>query len=290
MILIVGCGFLGSYIAKHLLTQKNEKIIATLRSDKAENHFDGVEYIRCDVTSQNDLAALSARCGKEPLTVFYLAACHNVDYVFTEPEKAYSINITALKNFFTFFPNIRKFFFASTDCVYGDSKEKFRESSPLNPVNEYGKQKAEAEKIVLSEGFTVLRLPFMLGRTLTSKPHFYDNICSALSKGETVEMIDGMTRSVLSYRQAAEFICSLSCLSDYLPQIINVCSDSGLGKYEIGCILAKNLGADLTQIKRLSPIQGEKFFKDKRASCTVMDNSLLKSLLGIQKIQWEEIK
>ena len=130
----------------------------------------------------------------------------------------------------------------------------------------------------------------MLGRTLTSKPHFYDNICSFLSKGEEVEMIDGMTRSVLSYGQAAELICSLSDLTAPLPQIINICSDSQLGKYEIGCVLAKKLGADPAQIKKLSEAQGEKFFKDKRASCTVMDNSLLKSLLGIQKIQWEEIK
>lgn len=291
MILIVGCGFLGSQLLEHILSQTDGPVLATVRNTDNIVPLNGAEYIKCDVTDKADLLNLSKKCGNSPLTVFYFAACHNVDYVFENPDKARSVNIEALKNFFNTVPNIKKFFFASTDCVYGEgnSNIRFTEASPLNPVNEYGRQKLEAEKIVLSEGFTVLRFPFMLGPSLTTKPHFYDNICLKLLNGDRIEMIDGMKRSVLSFKQAAELMYSLSVLPDPLPLIINLCSDTELSKYEIGCTLAIRLGVSRELIKSISEEEeGKKFFKDKRASVASMDNSLLKALLGLKEIEWDE--
>lgn len=289
MILITGCGFLGSYIAEYAAAKTNEPILATVRDLKNVKPIDGVEYIRCDITDENDLISLKNKCGNEPLTVFYLSACHNIDFVYENPDYALSVNYDALLNFLNTLPHIRKLFFASTDCVYGDGKEKFSEDSPLNPVNEYGRQKILAENLVRERGFTVFRYPFMLGKSLTSKPHFYDNIRKNLENGITTEMIDGMYRSVLSYRQAAKFTFELS-LTENLPPTVNICSDWVLSKYDVGVILAENSGKASDLIKKISEAEGEKFFKDKRASCTAMDNILLKSLLNLKEIKWEEEK
>lgn len=291
MILIVGCGFLGSHLLKYASTQTDDNIIATIRDFDNIPIPNAAEYIKCDITDIQSLSTLAHKCGNKPLTVFYFAACHNVDYVYEHPDKAKEINIDALNNFFDIIPNIKKFFFASTDCVYGEGINmcsKFSETSPLLPINEYGRQKAEAEQIVLSKGFTVLRLPFMLGPSLTSKPHFYDNICDKLINGNSIEMIDGMTRSVLSYEQTAELIYSLSVLPNAIPQIINVCSDSELSKYDIGLILAKNLNVSSDLVKSISENDGRKFFKDTRALYAAMDNYLLKNLLNIENITWDE--
>ena len=285
MILIVGCGFLGNYLLKYASEKTDEKIVATVRDLNSVVPLDKAEYIKCDVSDKNDLISLAEKCKDEPLTVFYFAACHNVDYVYENSEKARNINIVALSNFFEALPNIKKFFFASTDCVYGEGK--FSETDILNPINEYGRQKAEAEQLVISKNFTVLRLPFMLGPSLTSKKHFYDNICTKLLNGENIEMIDGMKRSVLSYKQVAKLIYALSDLT-HTPQIINVCADEELSKYEIGCILADNLSAPQSLVKSISQEEGNKFFKDKRAYLTAMDNTLLKSLLCIDSIVWDE--
>jgi len=290
MILIVGCGFLGSYLAKHILSQTNEGILATARSIKSIWPLTGVEYLECDITKDEDRRALKKAVGNEPLTVFWFAACHNIDYIFDNADEAYHVNITALEAFLSEFSNIEKFFFASTDCVYGENSsegEKFTESSALFPVNEYGRQKILAERLVLEKGFTVLRYPFMLGKSLTQKKHFYDNICFNLENGIKTEMIDGMYRNVLSYRQAAELTFELSLKND-LPQIINICSDKVLSKYETGIILAKKLGLSTELIVKITQQEGQKFFKDKRADCTDMDNSLLKKLTGCKKIIWEE--
>ena len=292
MILIVGCGFLGSYLLKHILNKTDETVIATVRNPQKTPCIDGAEFIKCDISQEDDLKALAERCKGEDLKVFYFSACHNIDFLCENIEKGREINITALKNVFSYLPDIKEFYFASTDCVYGEGADKdyrFKESDPLIPVNEYGKQKADAEKIVIDKGFTVLRFPFMLGASLSSVPHFYDKITASLKNNEEVEMIDGMYRSVLSYSQAAEFIYSLSLL-EMKPQIINVCSDDSLSKYDMGCILAENQGASKNLIKKISEEEGKKFFKDKRVSCGAMDNTLLKSLLGKEKIRWEAEK
>ena len=126
----------------------------------------------------------------------------------------------------------------------------------------------------------------MLGESLSSTPHFYDRITTSLKNNEEVEMIDGMYRSVLSYSQAAKLIYSLSLLKEK-PQVINVCSDESLSKYEMGCILAEALGASKALIKKISEDEGKKFFKDKRVSFGAMDNSLLKALLNKEEITWE---
>lgn len=280
MILIVGCGFLGSYIARNALQNKQEKVIATVRDLNNIPHIDGVQFVKCDVTNKDDVTRLYEQTHNEKLTVFYFAACHNVDFVYENPEVARRINCDALEQFLSVMNNIEKLFFASTDCVYGENGDipKLDEKSPLMPVNEYGRQKIEAEKIVLTKGFVVTRLPFMLGPSLSDKPHFYDKICSQLKNHKKIEMIDGMRRSVLNYDEVSKYLLALS-QKDKLPQIINVCGDEGFSKYEIGCLVAREIGADESLIEKISEEQGSKFFKDKRASVSVMDNSLLKTLL-----------
>ena len=101
-------------------------------------------------------------------------------------------------------------------------------------------------------------------------------------------MIDGMVRSVLSYRQTAALLVQLSRLpAGSLPGILNVCGDEGLTKYEMGLGIAKRLGCDPALVKRITEEEGRKFFKDARAHSAVMDNTRLKRLLGLPAIRWE---
>ena len=186
------------------------------------------------------------------------------------------------------FDNIEKLFFASTDCVYGETVpgNKLSEKSPLNPVNIYGRQKAQAETIVIKHGFTVARLPYMLGASKTEKRNFYDIIKEKLSSGEQVEMIDGMRRSVLSYKTVASLLFALSELNS-VPAAVNVCGDASYTKYEMGLKLAERFGADQSIVRKISEEEGRKFFRDLRASDSTMDNTLLKNIINLDEIKWE---
>ena len=290
MYLIVGAGgFLGSYLTD-ALCKKGEKVIAAARNIFAIPEKENVFPFSLNVTNEDDIKALAAYLKGESVCVFYLAACHNIDFVFEHPEEAYNVNVTALKNFLYSGINISKLFFSSTDCVYGENTKDFpklKETDKGTPVNVYGIQKTLAEKEVLSKGFTAVRLPFMTGPSkAVGKKHFYDNICASLSSGQTVEMVDGLYRSALSYEKVADILIRLSKKDD-LPNVINVCADKGYTKAEVCHIIAKKNGLDESLIKHLSEKEGEKFFKDKRASSTIMDNSLLKEILCEKEFLFE---
>ena len=98
------------------------------------------------------------------------------------PEKARLINVESFKYIIDNMKNIELLFYISTDNVYGKSEIKkiFKENDTLNPLTLYGKHKYEAEKITFSAGYNVLRYPFLIGPSLSYKPHFYDEIVNSL--------------------------------------------------------------------------------------------------------------
>lgn len=291
MVLVVGAGFLGTYLMKYLSEKTNEKILAVSRDISDLPDFDNTEYFRCDISNEEDIKKLRDRCVGERLTVFYFAALHNVDRLSLFPDEGRKINLDSLSLFLKTLPNIEKLFFASTDCVYGESapgEKKFTECDETRPINEYGKQKLEAEKIVCSRGFTSVRFAYMLGGSLIKKRHFYDTICDKLSNGEPVDMIDGMLRNALLYETAAGLLARLSFLpSEKLPNTVNLCSDNEYSKYDLGLYIAKKHGFSEELVKKISEKDAESIFKEKRARRISMDNSLLKSLLNIDHIGLE---
>ena len=289
MILVIGSGFLGSYLLKNARTYyPNEPIIGTYRNEANVPALSGVDFVQCDVAEPDDIRALSEACAGEKLTVFYTAACHNIDYIVQNQTASAVINIACLENFYALMPKIDKLFFTSTDCVYGENPatgQKLAETDELHPVNVYGFQKAAAEKIVLSHGHCVVRLPFMFGPSLSAKKSFYDTVCERLRSGEKVEMIDGMIRSALTYEKTADLLLRLSALEkEDIPPILNVCSDTAHTKYDVGVRIAAEIGAPETLIKKITEQEGQKFFIDARASSSVMDNRLLKETLHLKNV------
>lgn len=290
MILIFGCGIFGRHLLRALADAGEPILAVTSREIPAFLLSDNVRQLPCDVRSERDLARLAAVCGGQALTVFYFAARHNIDAVFDDPAAAREVNVDGLQNFLSCGLNIRRLFFASTDCVYGENDAdhpRFFENDPLLPINEYGRQKAEAEQIVRSHGFTVLRFPFLVGPSLCEKPNFYDASVHKLQNGEPIEMIDGMTRSALAYPTAAQLTARLSALDLPRGETINVCGDRGYTKYEIGLLLAEKTGAPASLVQKLTMQQGRRFFRDTRADSACMDNTKLKRLLQIGRIALE---
>ena len=210
---------------------------------------------------------------------------HNIDYVFQNPAEALKTNVCALRNFLAVFDNIERIIYTSTDCVYGDKPYPhfFKESDMLCPVNEYGKQKILAEKTVLGCGGKIARMPLMLGPTPSPKKGFFDSCKEKLQNGQEIDMLEGYLRSALTFKDAAEYIVRLLTADD-IPPIVNVCSDEVLSKYDIGCRLADFINCPRSLVRALPEAEGARFYKEARAKSALMDNSLLKSLLGVARI------
>lgn len=293
MQVIVGAnGYLGSYIVKNILEKTTDNIIATCRD--AENAFTDdprVKWVSCDIENEKDRLSLASLINsqQERCNVCFLAAYHHPDAVQQNPEKAYNINVAILDEILSSLTNVRCLFYPSTDSVYGNSENRhhFKENDPLRPVNIYGEQKAKAEAVVNSHGFNVVRFPFLIGASLLPhKKHFYDIIAESILSEKPFELFSDSLRSSLDFNGAAAILLSLiDNYSDEMPKILNLSGDDDLSKYDVGLMIAEKIGADKKYVVPISLSDGGEIFKTERAKSTLMDNTLVKKVLGLDEIK-----
>ena len=285
---IIGAnGYLGSYIKKVILEETNEDLICVDKNVPEKETESRVKWINCDITDRVSVDMVLDELSKhENLKIVYLAAYHNPDMVEKNPELAWNINVTSLSYFINKASFAKEIYYPSTDSVYGESENfyHFKESDPLNPVNIYGHNKCAAEAILVHKGRNVVRFPFLISPSLAGKPHFYDRIVESLRNNEPFDMYEDSYRSSLSFENAARLLIALIEKGNREP-IVNVCGDKDLSKYDVGLLVAEREGLDP---KLIVPVKmGEitvEGFVTKRATSTLMDNTLLKDVLDLEYV------
>ncbi len=288
MYCIVGAnGYLGSYMKKAVLEDTDEDLICVDMNVPEEEQEDRVRWIRCDITDRERVDVVLDELEKhENVKIIYLAAYHNPDMVEKNPQLAWNINVTSLSYFINKCDFAREIYYPSTDSVYGESIDfyHFKEGDPLNPVNIYGHNKCAAEAILVHKGRNVVRFPFLISPSLAGKPHFYDRIVESLKNDQPFEMYEDSYRSSLSFENAARLTVALIEAENRHP-IVNVCGDRDLSKYDVGLMIAEREGLkkELIVPVRMGEITVEGFVS-KRATSTLMDNSLLKEILGLEYV------
>lgn len=290
MYLIVGAGgFLGSYLIKNILSMTDDNILATDMFLPENGEQAGVKWQKCDVTSKSDLMQLNDICKNcENLKVFYLAAYHHPDKVLQNPKIAWNINITALSEFLNTVDNIKVLYYPSTEVVYGQGIDgyKFKETDALHPANRYGEHKTVAERMVNVAGFNVVRFPVLMGPSLLAgKKHFYDEIVETVKNGGTMEMFEDQKRSMIDFDTVAQILIRLAENKNAQQYpIVNIAGDEALSKYELGRRIARKHGLDESKIIPISMDSDNKIFTAKRAKETLLDNTLVKKILGLNQL------
>ena len=289
-IVVGGSGFLGHYTVKNVLEKTQEKVVATYFPEKPSLEAERLTWVECNVKEQKDIDFLNEQYASENPKIIYLAAYPSPDFCENNPVEAWNLNVTALANFVNQIKNPKCLYFASTDVVYGEGKfgQKYTEETPYNPTNNYGRHKMLGEQLVLAKGFNVFRLPLMTNKSLIDgKKHFFDIICETLSSGQEMDMFTDFYRSTLSFNQCAGFVVSLA--EKYCGEhdkIVNIASDEPINKYEMALKIADKYGYDKNLIKPVTMAESG-ILSAKRSPYTAMDNSKLKKLLDIEKIELE---
>lgn len=285
-----GSGFLGRYIIKNILELTDEKVIATFSSNKPEFENERVHWEKVNVQDRNDINKINNMIDNGT-KVIYLCAYHHPDKVEENPALAWDINITSLAYVVNALTNARCFYYSSTDTVYGEGSIdiSFTEDYPTNPVNLYGKNKVLAEQITIAKGFNVVRFPFIIGTSLVEyKKHFFNKIVEDIKSKKVVEMFNDSYRSTLSFNQCAKFLIKI--IEKYGAcdeKIINIASDKPLSKYDVVIKMCEDFNLDKSYVKGISINNCDGIFKAKRAKNAVLDNTKLKKLLNIEKIELE---
>ncbi len=288
MFLIVGAnGFLGSYLIKNILEMTDDTILATDLKSLPQS-TERVNWFNCDITSDEDLIKLYEVTKNEKLKVLFLAAYHHPDLVLKNPKIAWNVNVVALAKFLGIFDNIDVLYYPSTEVVYGEMVDKpFDENSLLHPVSRYGELKTVAEKMVNIAGFNVVRFPVLMGPSLLSdRKHFYDEIVETIKNGGTMEMFYDQKRSMIDFDTAAKTVVQLINTPEARKYpIVNISGDEPLSKYELGVRIAKKYNLDENKIIPISIEGNNGIFTAKRAKETLLDNTLVKKILGLKELK-----
>lgn len=292
MYLIVGAnGFLGAYFIKEILASTEERILATARqTSQVPDWGNRVSWLKLDVTNRDEVQALASQLKDEinSVKVVYLAAYHHPDQVEKHPQMAWDINITSLSYFLNCIGNVRRFVYSSTESVYGEGgmDSRLAEDSKLYPANRYGRHKTVAEALVTGYGYNVVRYPFLIAPSiLAHKKHFYDVIVDTITAGKSMKMFKDSFRTALDFGTAARLTVALMEKKENIPNVVNVSGDDVLSKYDIGCMIAEKCGVDKKYIEPVSVGEIKGVFDIPRAEATLLDNSLLKEVLGLKEIK-----
>jgi nucleoside-diphosphate-sugar epimerase len=148
-----GAGFIGSHLVDRLLSEGFEVVVLDdFSSGRMENisHYEDLKefhLVKGDVRS----SSIVNKVVEGVDVVFHEAALVDVPLSIKNPLLFDEVNVDGTLNLLkaSFDSDVKRFIFASSAAVYGDSKPaKKKENMPLKPISPYGVSKLSAENYV----------------------------------------------------------------------------------------------------------------------------------------------
>jgi dTDP-4-dehydrorhamnose reductase len=134
------------------------------------------------------------------------------------------------------------FLFVSTDLVFDGRRAPYDESCPASPVCVYGRQKVQAESVVLDRypDALVCRLPLMFGAAGHCRPNFTWQMLTGLRQGRHVKLFTDEFRTPVDNVSAAR---GLLAVLGRARGVLHLGGRTRLSRYDFGMLLADRLGA-----------------------------------------------
>ncbi len=162
-----GCGFIGSYLVRHLIRKNcNVVVIDNLSNSNRESCSKFAHFCEIDIRQTSLVEKTLIQYDID--TIFHLAAISGVEACEKNIDLAHDVNITSIENLVSIAKkyDVKNMFFTSSSAVYGESNTLNYVGKMLSPIGLYGKQKLVGEKII-SNNFpnssVILRLANVYG-------------------------------------------------------------------------------------------------------------------------------
>lgn len=232
----------------------------------SEFTFIPVPSTEMDITNRDEVYAKLKNTSFDMF--LHLAAYTNVDGAETDMQQAYNINVTGTKNVFEVVNELKKpFIHFSTDFVFDGVNPPFNESSPRNPISEYGKTKALAEEII-EDNAMIIRIAYPYRSRYEKRSDFVRAIIKRLKDNGTIQ---GITDSVFTPTFIDDIANGLQYLcNNFSPEIFHLVGGSSLTPYEAFNQIAEVFDLDK---KLIGQTTYEAFFSGKAKrpkNCTVV--------------------
>jgi dTDP-4-dehydrorhamnose reductase len=232
MLITGASGLLGQEMCSHF----KEKV-TLVRQGFAHGHS---QDLACDLREPRDTRILVEEA--RPDLVVHCAAYREPDYCEEHQQDARALNVGAVESLLHALPAAARFVLISTDYVFDGEHPPYGETSPVCPVSEYGRHKAEAEAMVAQRpGSLILRIPVLVGPDpRPNKPGFLQQMAHQIRSGHAAVVDDVLVRHPTWTRDVAEALDFL--LSRGESGIYHASSPEGGTRYQLTCKLAGLLG------------------------------------------------
>lgn len=265
-----GSGFLGSRIVKACQDGYRERHRDECRyarrggeRDNREEELSGLfsgkysvyapEHNEMDILDSNSIEAVFEKI--RPEAVVHCAAASDVGWCGQYQEESWRMNVEGTENMAKACDRWKaKLLYCSSDQVYFGSRirDAHKETEGLNPANEYGRQKLEAEKRCLAycEDSVILRLSWMYDTArIGNKEHgnFMQTFLQAVKNGEK------MAYPVYDYRGITDVSLVVKNLEKALALpsgVYNYGSENNYSTYETVYRLLKKTGLSAEKLEK----------------------------------------
>lgn len=271
LLLTGASGFLGWNVCH--FARPDWRIIGTYWQNKDGIHLK-TEAMQVDLRDKDQIWKAIKQV--KPDVVFHLAACSNTNYCEQNPEETRQLNVEATANLAEMCDDRRvRLLFTSSEQVFDGSKERYAESDPPDPRNEYGKQKLEAEKMILERypASIIVRIAVMFGQSGQVGKSFLQQWLETWQTFLPVTAFHDEIRSFLSGRSAVQGLFTL--LDQDASGIFNLAGEAPLSRYEFA-LLAKQI-FNLTEGKVIPKSRQEVEMAAYRPPNLTLDNHKISS-------------
>lgn len=274
-ILLIGSGFLGSYIEKEANLRNLEIISSYFSKEKKDEQ-------KLDITNKDNLR----KCVEtiEPDLIINCAALTNIDFLENHPEQAYAINSDGAKNVAQVSNEFGiRFIHISTDSVFDGNGDMYTENDQPNPLNVYAKSKLLGERKVSenSKNYVIIRTNF-LGIDKEAK-YTFSSIYKTLENRKNIIGFYDVIYTPLYVLDLNKWILDIS--NTNYNGIIHVSSDKSISKYQICLGIAETFGFDKKLIRKGS-IDDVRFLA-KRPKNTSLSNKKAKDITSTSILSFE---
>lgn len=271
-------GLLGRYFFKS--PRAFYKLIGTYNKN---SNITRKNFFKLDIIDKKDVLSFFEE--KNPDVVVHAASLGNVDYCESHKEEAYRVNVLGTQNVLDGCKRLgAKIIFMSSNAVYDGEKPPFSENSPKNPLDVYGKTKAEAEMLIKKSGvpFVILRLMTMYGwpeKNGRINPAVW--VIKELHSGRKINVVSDIFNNHLYAGQAADTTWDI-IKKNKKNEIYNVSGAQCLSRFEFALKVAEVFNLDASLIHSVK----SDFFKNiaKRPKNTCFNTSKIEREFGIKPL------
>ena len=253
-----GAGFIGSHLDDALISRGHQlTIVDNLVLGRKENivHLMGnpnFRFIEADLLDMTKMREVFAE-GKFDM-VYHLAANSDIQKGGKDPMVDYQLTFNTTFNVLQLMKEfgIKKFFFASTSAIYGETYDVLNEDyGPLNPVSNYGAGKLASEAFISAFSSTygiqtwITRFPNVVGERFTHGV-IYDFIKKLRNNPKELEVL-GNGEQCKPYVYVKDLVEGILYVIDHATDKYNVYmlgSDTRTKVKEIAAMVIEEMALD----------------------------------------------